>query len=363
VLAADDKPGYPFYTASGSPHELGRQHGEQAGRQIDRFLNYQARVLNIDRDGLRARALRFRGLLEETCPHLFEEVGGLAEGAGLPLGDALASQFRGELAQVSEGACTAFAVAPGGTADGKTLIGQNSDNPPELVNFGYVLRLRPEAGPALMMWTFGGMIGYHGFNEHGVAHFANSLGGGPGWKLALSHYPLKRMILEQRSVDDVVRLMRSVPVCSNGNYVLGDGSGAIADVELTSDGPELIDNGQQGFVAHANHYLCTRYASNENHQQSVPDSFSRQTRIEELIRAKLGSVTLEDTKTFLRDHAGKPTGICRHSHDGENHSMLDNSGKTVASLIAEPASGSLHLSCGNPCENEFVTYSLHDAAT
>ena len=90
-----------------------------------------------------------------------------------------AAQLRGELAQVSDGACTTFAIGPRGTISNTTFVGQTSDNPPELEHFGYVLKLRPTVQPTLLMWTFGGMLGYHGINEHGVAHFANALGGGP----------------------------------------------------------------------------------------------------------------------------------------------------------------------------------------
>ena len=149
-----------------------------------------------------------------------------------------------------------------------------------------MLRLEPVDRPELLMWTFGGMLGYHGFNVHGVAHFVNSLGGGPGWKFALSHYPLKRLILEQRTVADVVQLMNRVPVCSNGNYVLCDGAGSILDVELNSDGPQLIEDDGAGFLVHSNHYLCGPHACQANFDQSLEDSFPRLDRMRALIAGK-----------------------------------------------------------------------------
>ena len=42
--------------------------------------------------------------------------------------------------------------------------------------------------------------------------------------------------LERRSLGEVASLMHEFPVCSNGNYMMGDGAGRILDVELTSDG-------------------------------------------------------------------------------------------------------------------------------
>ncbi len=354
---------FPLFEATGSHRELGIEHGRQAAAKIRAFLEYLSSSMELSRDALQSRALRFLPLFEQCCPHLIEELQGLAHGAELPFADVLACQLRGELAQIHEGACTSFAIGSQASASGEVLIGQTSDNPPQLMDFAYVLHLRPADRPDLLMWTFGGMIGYHGLNEHGVAHFANSLGGGPGWKFALSHYPLKRMILEQRTLDDVLRLMHKVPVCSNGNYMLCDGSGKFLDVELTTSGLHVIDHADADFTAHANHYLCDAYRCRENEQQSLPDSPKRQARIEQLIRQQIGSINVDNVKSMLGDHENYPVGICRHPHDGPGHPMLDNDGQTVTALIAEPARGTLHVSYGNPCENQFTAYTLSAAAS
>ena len=341
---------YPLMHVEGSPRELGREHGLQAKDRICGYLDYLQASLKISRTLMRKRAEQFESLFERHCPHLLDEVAGLAEGAGIPRLDALAAQLRGELNGVNDEACTTFVIRRNSTADGGTLIGQNSDNPSELMEYGYVLRLVPERGPRMLMWTFGGMLGYHGLNEHGVAHFANSLGGGPAWKFALSHYPLKRMMLEQRSLPDVRRLLNDVPVCSNGNYVLCDGLGEIADIELTSEGPlEMFDEGL-GALVHSNHYVCQPHACPENFARSLPDSFPRLQRMQELVRSRLGRLTVDDLKEILRDHDGHPVGLCRHPHTGIDDPVLPSSGRTVASLIAEPDRGRLHVTRGNPCE-------------
>ena len=63
---------------------------------------------------------------------------------------------------------------------------------------------------------------------------------------------------------------------------------------------------------------------------------------------------------MLSDHEGRPTGICRHPHDGPDDPVLPASGRTVASLIAEPDRGTLHVARGNPCETKYATYGLDD---
>lgn len=316
--------------------------------------------------------MRFRPLFESTCPHLLEEIDGLAEGAKIDQADALAVQLRGELGQLQDEACTTFVIGPQGTVGGNILIGQTSDTPPEIEDFGYVLRFEPNDRPEILMWTFGGMIGYHGVNSRGVAHFANALGGGPAWKFALSHYPVKRMMLEQSSLTDVLKLLARVPVCSNGNYVLCDGAEEILDIELTSDGPELIRDDGAGFIAHSNHFLCAAHACEANFSQGLPDSFGRLERMRSQIREKFGSITVDDMKAMLSDHAGFPTSICRHPESQKQtalpgmsvppktvaNPMLGPEGKTVAALIAEPARGLLHVAKGNPCEHAFAEYTL-----
>ncbi|MFN0197602.1 MAG: C45 family autoproteolytic acyltransferase/hydrolase [Planctomycetaceae bacterium] len=349
---------YPLFKATGTPRELGLQHGEQAKPRIHRYLDFLAETLKRSRPRLAETALRFELLFQKYCPQLVDELRGLADGAGITYGEALACQLRGELGQLPESACTSFAIGPEGTASGEPIVGQNSDNPPEMQATGYMLHLEPTDRPPLLIWTFGGMIGYHGLNAHGVAHFANSLGGGPKWKFALAHYPLKRLFLEQKNIDGVVNVMKTVPVCSNGNYMLGDGTGHYADVELTSDGPRRLPNTSAGYLVHSNHYLCTEFACDENFAQSLPDSFPRQSRMEQRIREKWGDITVADVQSFLSDHDNHPIGICRHPHAEGNHPMLGSTGYTVASLIAEPIQGLLHVSDGNPCEHGYTTYKL-----
>lgn len=348
---------YPLFRAAGSSRELGRQHGAQAAERIRAYVDYLAASLTFSRDGLRARALRFLPLFERHSPYLVDEIRGLAEGAGIEFADALSAQLRGELGMLADDACTTFVIGPRGTADGTILIGQTSDTPAEIERFAYLLHLQPVDRPELLMWTFGGMLGYHGLNSAGVAHFANSLGGGPAWKFALSHYPLKRMLLECRRLDEVLGVFQSVSVCSNGNYVVC-AEREILDVELTSDGPLVIRDAGAGFLAHSNHFLCGPHACRDNFDRSLPDSFPRLERIKQLISEGFGTLTVADLQRILGDHAGHPVSICRHPHTGHGDGILPSSGKTVAALIAEPAHGRLHVARGNPCENAFKTYAL-----
>jgi isopenicillin-N N-acyltransferase like protein len=339
---------YPLFRAKGTHRELGRQHGEQAAEYIQRHLDFMCSGQKLSRQSLRQRASRFQSMFERYCPHLLDEMKGLAEGAGVTLPEAMACNIRGEMGQAKGEGCTAYVIGKSGAAEREVIAGQNSDMTSEVPSMAYVLRLQPEDKPEVLIWTFGGMIGYHGMNSAGVAHFANALGGGPKSRFAMPHYPVKRLMLECSTAEQVVDLLSRIPLASNGNYVLCDGLGKILDVEATTKGPELISDQGAGFIAHTNHFLCPRYARKENFEKSWQDSFPRIGKINELIAARRGRVTVEDVKSFLKDHTGQPTGICRH----------DRESQTVASLISEPAQRRMHVAVGNPCQNSYVTYGL-----
>jgi isopenicillin-N N-acyltransferase like protein len=339
---------YPLYTAQGTHRELGRQHGEQANRQIRAHIELMCAQQKMSREQLRRRAAQFQPAFERYCPHLLEEMRGLGEGAGVAFEEAMACNIRGELHYAPPAGCTAYAIQAQGAAAGEMLVGQNSDMGSEAMQLAYVLRLKPQNKPEVLTYTFGGMIAYHGFNSYGVSKFENALGGGPPSRFGIPHYPVERMMYECRSLEEVFALLRKMPVEYNVNYLLADGKGNIADVESTTEGPQILHDQGAGYLVHTNHFLSDRFATAANFKQSLPDSFPRLERIRSLVQSRYGSITVDDIQQFLSDHSGYPTSICRH----------DKGMRTVASLIAEPEKGAMHVAVGNPCQHRYVTYTM-----
>jgi isopenicillin-N N-acyltransferase like protein len=347
---------FPYVEVSGSPYRMGCQHGRRAGAQVAAFVDYLVRASGREREEVLRAAARFRPLFERHCPVLLEEVRGLADGAGLRFEEALLPQIRGEIARVpAETACTTFAVAGRHTPDGGRLIGQTSDMHPETDPYFLVLHLAPDGGPRLLIWTFAGQLGYHGVSEHGTAHFANSLSGGPvasGVPGGLPHYPVKRRLFECRTRAEVLRMWEELPVCSSGNYMLAAGDGALFDLEVTPTGTALLEDAGEGFLAHANHFLSPAFRTPETDAASLPDSFARQERMTALLRERSGALCVDAMKEILSDHHGTPHSVCRHAVEG------DPPMTTVAGLIAEPGGGRLHVSRGAPCRGDWAVYSL-----
>jgi isopenicillin-N N-acyltransferase-like protein len=338
---------FPLIEVSGTSYQIGYQHGEQAAPRIQAYLAWIQKLTGLSRDRLCANAIRFLPGIKALSTELFDEICGLAHGARISMEEALLCQSRAEAAQHWEGGCTAFALRGKATADGKPLLGQNQDLEPEYADVAILLKVRPSDGrPRAVMFTFAGQLGYSGMNQFGVAHFANALYNFR-WRPGLPHYPLKRILLEQRTVAQCVDLLRKHRTCSAANVVLGDGQGDIADVEVRPEGIAILEDDNRDQRLHANHYLTSQFARFED--GTLPDSCPRLDRIRELVKENWGRITVDALKSMLSDHNGDPAAICRHG----SRKMYSISG-----YIAEPARGLLHVRRGLGCKGSWQTYEV-----
>jgi hypothetical protein len=138
---------YPLFRAKGTHRELGRQHGEQAAEYIKRHLDVMCSGQKLSREGLRRRASRFQPMFESYCPHLLDEMRGLADGAGVTLPDAMACNIRGELGQAKTDGCTAYVIGKSGTAEAEVIAGQNSDMTGEVPRWHTCCTCSPRRSP------------------------------------------------------------------------------------------------------------------------------------------------------------------------------------------------------------------------
>ena len=338
---------FPLIEVRGDSYALGRQHGEQAGALVHRYLLWIEKLSGLGREALTANAMRFLPAIRAASAGLIDEIRGLADGACISFEEAVLCQARAEAANVRDGGCTAFAVRGSATSDGRTLIGQNQDLEPEYADVAILLRVRPNDGrPAALMFTFAGQLGYSGLNDRGVAHFANALYGmptGPG----IPHYPLKRVALEQSDVDGVVRLFRTHPACSAANMVIADGDGAIVDIEIAPGAVVEFEDRAADQRIHANHCATSELAGRDD--PLLPDTFDRAARMDGLVRDAWGSIDVDAMKAFLADHQGDPAAICRHGAN-QMHS--------VSGYIAQPHDRVLHVRRGHGCLGTWTAYSV-----
>ena len=349
-------------TVSGTNRDMGRQLGEECrpgiGEALDLVASEASRIAPLDQ--ARERALAYLPSILQDAPHLADELEGLAEGAGIPLADALLLQLRFEAVgfdgRGGDG-CSSLAVR--GT-DGHMVTGQNVDTVEDHVRLGLVVRMVPANGPSILMYTYyPGMIGYLGFNSHGVSVFGNALLS-PGWRIGFPRYLVCRLALEQRSARAAEARIRALRRASTINLLLTDGTGDIRDLEQTVDRVETIEpEGDRLF--HTNHYLCDALKADERLLAILPDSEARYEAGRKLLDdIDAAGDLVAAAKDVLRDHHNYPSSICRHrakvsEYDGDQW-------MTVASLVAEPSAGRLHVCFGPPCQGRYRTFAMTPAA-
>jgi isopenicillin-N N-acyltransferase-like protein len=352
----------PLIKVRGHPYRRGLEHGRACGDLIRRYpdvllevarIEASWRALKVDRlpsrEDLMVRALRFLPALNAFAPHLVEEIRGIADGARLPFAEVLLVNVRSEVMGIgeTESLCTSFALGRSATANGTVLAGQNLDQNPLNRDLLVVLHVEPERGPSIVMCSFAGLVGYPGINSAGVSFFQNALSTS-SWRAAgMPHYLLKRVLLEQVDVPGCLAVASAAQVCSSTNYVLTDGGGRLVDAELTPEGMELVE-ADDDIVVHANHFVSPGLAARDALKGSMPDSPDRHSRLLGLLRDRRGHIQVRDLQTALADHTNGPASVCRHQPDVQ----------TIASIIAEPEQGRLHVSRGQPCSGSFTTYEL-----
>lgn len=348
---------FPLIEVSGSSYDMGYQHGAQIPDLIEKYLFLIERITRKSRDELCKNAVRYIPLLEKLSPAFVEEVRGLAKGAGISFEEAVVCQLRGSAAVGPDSeACTSFALTGAATKDGNTFSGQNQDMGPDMATVGIVLWLKPNNGrPRIANFTFAGQIGYHGMNSFGVAEFANAISGGKPYEStgkrqpAINHYPIKRLMLEMKSVEECIHLYKTNPVNGPANSIMCDGAGNIADLEIRPGGviAEFKDE-YPNFIGHANHYVTAEFGDPQR-DDTDSSSYNRHRRLHELVKENWGNITVDTIKKILSDHEGDPRGICAH---GLNDSY------TIAGYIADVEERVLHIRRGSGCLGTWTEYEV-----
>jgi isopenicillin-N N-acyltransferase-like protein len=329
----------PFVSVSGSPYQMGRQHGEAAERLIRRTLRARAdlaaRATGTSVDAVVRAGLRYRPLVENRFPRLVEEVRGIAAGAGITFAEAFFIQVATEVSFRAAG-CSAVAIR---TQAADWIVAQNWDAVPEVRGTHIVLHLRPDDRPEAVMFTYAGVVGYMGVNAHGVCHVATQLLTSD-WRAGVPHYFVKRRFLELASVEECLAAARRAAISSSATYILGDGARAVG-IEWCP--ASMATFGGERF-GHTNHLVDPRLRTLERCVEQLPDTIDRLARLRTLLPDAL---SLDGVRSILSDHTGYPASICRHGGAGGLH--------TLASVIFEPSRRRMHVAYGNPCATRYDT--------
>jgi isopenicillin-N N-acyltransferase-like protein len=191
-----------------------------------------------------------------------------------------------------------------------------------------------------------------GLNAEGIGVTINSVYPTDG-RVGVPRILCSRAVLNAATIGQAIRAC--VPKLRAGgySYLLADHYGELYSVE-TSATTHTITYGDEGWLAHTNHYLSPKMQALEE-PGTYSSSSVRLHRARRLLQAQLGRVTVESLQALLRDHVNYPDSICMHEDPAE---LPHEREQTLVSLVMDLTDRVMWAAPGPPCENQYVAYPL-----
>lgn len=352
---------FPVFELSGTPYEIGYQHGKETRGRVMRSLNtYQAMFEDfsgITWGSAKERAKEFLEPVGRYDPDLIEEMQGVADGAGLDFLDILTLNSRSELIlQGTEGpdGCTSAAIAKERAKDACALLGQNWEWKTCQRAACVILRIRQKNKPDIFMITEAGIIGKIGMNSAGIAVCLNAMSADKKPAGLPLHIAL-RGILNSTLLGEAVCAAGREKLACCAFFMVGSKSGEVIGIEVGPDDFDVLYP-KNCVIAHTNHFVSPRLAGfKDTLKLKFPDTYARGGRADKLLSAVEGSVGAEDLKRVFTDHAGYPDSLCRHDDLRDPEGLRFGE---VFSVIFHLGTGEIEIAAGEPCRNPYKIYSL-----
>jgi len=309
---------------SGTPYEIGYQHGQAAESQIGGSIAfYEGLFIENSKKSwpqVRDLAKAFDGEIKQQWPAYHEEMKGIADGSNRDILDIIAINVRTEIAfgLFSDG-CTSIYWK----TEKRALLGQNWDwmeaQKPNLI----LVTIQQASKPTIKMVTEAGLIGKIGMNSLGVGVCFNAIKA-PG--LDTSRIPAHlalRLVLESSSAKEAVEALERKGVASSSHMLIADASGAVG-LEVTSTTTLRCAYGGDR-VIHSNHLLEKHPGADDSGW--LPDSLVRHGRMHALageFDAKRKEPTFAEFSRLFEDTTNSPTAICRSQEAPSTSATLFN---------------------------------------
>lgn len=357
---------FKIVKVGGTPFEIGYDYGKECKAEIQFFIKEALpKVISfgndIDLNKIAEMSIDYEPHIKKAAPHLIEEIRGIGEGAGISYQEALMLQCRSELVYMAKMnwtiksevkgqlECSSFGISRERSFNNKVIIGQNVDMGKGLEELGLILCIYPKKGPSIITWTLAGTLGQVGLNSSGLARCGNVLIS-PGWRIGLPTTVLFRLILEMPTTYAVKKLLQDSYRAKSNNFLMGDKSGEIIDIETTATDYRILYS-QDGIITHTNHYIHPDFIENENFY-NLDNSKIRMNCMQNLFAEAPNKIGIDYLKHILANHDTDPNSICAHNSGNPKDS------KTIVSVIMSPEEGTMLACPGNPCTGEFKEYNL-----
>lgn len=344
----------------GGAAERGRVHGRAYGEEIREYAAERVRLAsNGSWAGRAATAADVLGLAEEMlpahrayAPDLFEEMEQMAAAAGLTPGEAVivggftdfvdAVRAMGGSVDAEEDDCTAVLV-PDGVAEGAGFLAQTWDMHDSATAHVVLLDVRPDRGPAALIFSTVGCLAQIGINEAGICVGINNLTANEGtagvtWPFVV------RKALQQATLDAALACVLEAELAGGHNYLLFDRSGSGFNVEAMPS-YHRVDRLEAVPLVHTNHCLDPETRAREAPRPAdlLASSEARLARAASILSER--PVTVDLLIGMMRE----PEAICRRSEPPHH---VESSG----AAIMRPQTREFWACWGVPADNEFERF-------
>ncbi len=331
---------------SGTPYEMGRQHGEAFADLVAAAIQMVVPEGRFDADHSARVLAQVERNLGNVFPEALEELHGIAEGAGVPFTDLLAYNSCQELSRMQQ-ACTNFVLV---TPEHGVVHYKSNDVSLEALKFHVYLEGHPDNGHDFIGVTWAGTVWMNaGINESGLTYGGGSLQNTDSdWDHGLPANVVLRYFLQYPDdVDGALSLVERTPImCHGHNMVFTDpvGNGAVVERTPTAIGVRRLDDHA---LWASNHCLVddVKPMLRADNETFMANSHGRYDLLERLTAEQPHS--LEQVIAIARAHAD-PTSMCQHGP--VMHSVIG--------YVMIPAERRMLIARGYPCQNEFKEYTF-----
>ncbi|KAI1371754.1 AAT-domain-containing protein [Hypoxylon crocopeplum] len=349
---------------AGTPYQIGFMHGKLAMKEIEQSIAFYEQLFrescSLGWAEVLQEASKFFEPLKKIVPRYLVEINGIADGATIPFLDILALNIRSEIAfglfsntskgtiDVPSDGCTSL----GWLAGSKSFLCQNWDWRVEQGANLIVCHISHSGTdiPDISMVTEAGIIGKIGLNSKGVGCCLNAIRcrGLDRSKLPV-HFAL-RSVLESKSREEAVRLVKSFGVAGGGHILVGDPTGSTG-LECTSLWVKELPMDDNGRVCHTNHLVLDK--SDIDEPPWLDDSPLRLARIKSLT-SDVAEPAVDSIFEVFKDVNGLPTSINRKQEG-------DSKIQTLFNIVMDLTARSALVTFGRPTEySEQILLSFSD---
>ena len=331
---------------SGTPHEMGLQHGAAFADIVPVAVKRFA----LDRGWNNAHGKRVLRQVERNLDRVFpeslEELHAIADAANVNYDDLLAYNACQEIGR-SRVECTNVALAD--TPQG-TIHFKSNDVDADMKQFHVLQETHPDRGHAFIGVNYVGTTWLNaGVNEAGLTYGGSSIPNNDSdWEHGIPANTFLRYLLQYAdSVESAADLVARTPIMNHGlNLMFTDPTGAAIVVERSST--RVAVRRMEGHtIWNTNHFLTDEMQPvlKNDGGAAAQNSRDRFTVLARLTAKQPHS--LEQLMRIARTHT-EPASICRH----------DALAQSIMGYIMIARERSLLVSFGYPCENEFETFTF-----